>query len=348
MKTKRFAALGLVLALTLLGGCASKPAEPTPEPVSTPTAAPTATPAPEKTTVNVGMLVGPTGLGAAKLMSENDAGESVNDYNFTLVSAPTDMAPKLSNSDVDIAALPTNVAASLYHKLNGGIELLALNTRGVLYILENGATISSMADLKGKTILAPSNGKGANPEYVLNYLLTQSGLDPASDVTIEWKTSEEITAAMGSGEAKVCMLPVPASTAVLMKNADVREALDLTEVWDEVSDGAGALTMGCVVARTAFVEEHPEAVAAFLTEYGASIDYMSDAANLDDAAALAEQYQIVPKAAVAKLALPSANLCFVTGDEMMADIQGYYEVLFAADPTSIGGSIPDGAFYYNP
>ena len=336
------------LCLSLLGGCAPKEPVESAAPSAPPSAAPTVEAAPAAgADVSVGMLAGPTGLGAAKLMADNVAGTTANSYTFQLAAAPTDLMPKLSNGDLDIAALPTNVASTLYHKTEGGVELLALNTRGVLYILEKGDTISTMADLKGKTIYAPSNAKGANPEYVLNYLLRQNGVDPAADVTVEWKTSEEIAAAMGSGEATVCMLPVPASTALLIQDQDVREALDLSKVWEEsAGDDAGALTMGCVVARTDFVKEHPEAVTAFLTEYSDSIRYMADPANLDAAAALAEQYSIVPKAAVAKKALPSAHLCFVTGEDMMADIQGYYQILFAADPASIGGSIPDGAFYY--
>ena len=142
------------------------------------------------------------------------------------------------------------------------------------------------------------------------------------------------------------MLPVPAATSVLMQNSDVRAAVDLNDAWTEAG-AEGALTMGCVVVRTEFAQQNPEAVEAFLEEYEASIAYMSDPVHAEDAAALAETYGIVPKAAVAKRALPDANLCFITGDDMMADIQGYYQVLAAADPASIGGSIPDGAFYFD-
>lgn len=344
MKSKRL--LALALSLSLLAACGSRQANPTPAPTAEPTPEVTATPAPVGENVNVAVLKGPTGLGAAKLMAENEAGEAANHYTFQVLAEPTEAVAGLSRAEepFDIAAVPTNLASTLYHKTDGGVQLLALNTLGVLYLLENGDTVHAMADLKGKTIYA--TGQGANPEYALNYLLRANGVEPGTDVTVEWKASDELTTLMASGEIDLCMLPVPAATSVLMQNADVRKAVSLTDEWEK-SGADGVLTMGCVVARTEFVQEHPEAAKAFLEEYGASISYMSDTANLDDASTLAETYGIVPKAAVAKKALPDANLCFITGDDMIAGIQGYYEVLFAADPTSIGGSIPDGAFYFN-
>jgi len=222
-------------------------------------------------TIRLGLLNGPTGMGAAKLLADSDAAfaqaeEGTYDttegtffhYELTLGSdPPTDIVPKLNNGELDIAAVPTNLAATLYNKA-GSIRLLALNTLGVLHILENGDTVHSMADLAGKTIY--SINQGTNTEYVLNYLLEESGLTPGEDVTIEWKTSEEVTALMASGGIDLCMLPVPAATSVMMQNADVRDAIDLNDVWQKMG-AAGTFTMGCVVARSDFVEEHPEAAA---------------------------------------------------------------------------------------
>ena len=337
--------LSLALVLGLAAGCAPKagleesPAPETSSPVAeTP---PAETVAPYQT-IRLGLLNGPTGMGAAKLLADSDAAfaqaeEGTYDttegtffhYELTLGSDPfTDIVPKLNNGELDIAAVPTNLAATLYNKA-GSIRLLALNTLGVLHILENGDTVHSMADLGGKTIY--SINQGTNTEYVLNYLLEESGLTPGEDVTIEWKTSEEVTALMASGGIDLCMLPVP-------------DAIDLNDVWQEVG-AAGTFTMGCVVARSDFVEEHPEAVDAFLTEYAASIAYVNE--HPEEAAALIEQYGIVPKAAVAKAAIPQANMVCLTGDELKG-ISDYYEVLYAADPTSIGGAIPDDNFYYIP
>ncbi len=344
---KRDRILALCLSLTLLAGCAPKPTPtPTPEPSvsAAPTATPESTPTPslaQDEKVRVAMLKGPTGLGSCKLMEDWKDSATME---FTVCAEPTEAVALLTKGEADIAALPTNLAATLYHKTDGGIRLLALNTYGVLYILEKGgAGIRTMADLKGRTVHA--YGQGANPEFVLNYLLEANDVAPDT-VDVQWHAStDEVTALMAEGEAEVCMLPVPAATGLLMKKDEVRAVLDLTEEWEKVG-GSGVLTMGCVVARTEFVQANPEAVDAFLAGYGASIAYMSDPDNGKEAARLAEAWGIVPKAAVAEKALPDANLCFVTGDDMMAGIQGYYQVLAAADPASIGGSIPDGAFYY--
>ena len=340
---KKLFSLTLALALALgLTACGPKeaPEESTPPVETTPVAESQAPESEPGTEINLGLLNGPTGMGAAKLLSDNDAGETVNHYTVTLGSDPAnDILPKLNNGELDIAALPTNVAANLYNK-TGKVQLLALNTLGVLHILENGDTVNSLADLNGKTLYAIN--QGTNTEYVLDYLLTQNGLDPDTDVDIQWKTSEEVTSLMASGEIDLCMLPVPAATTVLMQNSDVRDAVDLSDAWTQ-SGANGTFTMGCVVVRTEFAQENPQAVQDFLTEYEASINYIKD--NPEEGAALIEQYGIVPKAAIAQAAIPQANMIFVAGQDMKS-ISSYYEVLFAADPESIGGSIPDDGFYY--
>lgn len=362
MKLKRYVPLALALAMTLalFAGCKPKEPDPTPTPKpdptptveTTPTPEPTATPSLEQDEkVRVGMLKGATGLGAAYMMDNNPVMMNCMEggspwgpkYEFTLMAEPTEAVAALTKGEVDIAALPTNVAATLYHKLDGGIQLLALNTYGVLYILERGESVKSLGDLSGKTVHA--FGQGANPEFVLNYLLAQNGLE---DVTVQWHAStDEVSTLLASGEIDCAMLPVPAATAAVIQGEGVRMAIDLTREWKDAG-ADGVLTMGCVVARREFVEHSPEAVEQFLTDYEASITFMSDPDNLDQAAVLAETYGIIPKAAMAKKALPDANLCFVTGDDMMTGIQGYYQVLYKADPASIGGSIPDEAFYYLP
>ena len=293
------------------------------------------------TDINMAVLSGPTGIGAVKLMERNDNGETVNHYNFTVATDNSAVVAGLANGDYDIAAVATNVAANLYNQTSGGVQICALNTYGVLYILENGDTIQSMADLAGKTIYA--TGQGANPEYVLNYLLTQNGLTPGEDVTVEYMDSNLLMTEMAAGTYEVCMLPVPAVTSVLMQNSDVRTALGLTEEWDKVTD-EGVLTMGCVVVRTEFAQENPEAVKAFLSEYADSISYVQE--NVEEASQLCETYGIVAKAAVAAAAIPDCNLCCVTGGDIQSAIEPYYNVLFEANPDSIGGALPGEDFYF--
>ena len=360
--TRKLLALTLSLALTAgLAACSTQaPAEDTAPPESTAPAAETQTPAAETAvpyqTVHLGLLSGPTGMGAAKMISDSDAAYAqIEDgtydpsngtllrYEVTLGSDPAnDIVPRLTNGELDIAAIPTNLAATLYNRTDGGIKLLALNTLGVLHILENGDTVNSLADLEGRTLYA--TGQGSNPEYVLNYLLEANGLDPAADVDIQWLASEELTARMASGDIDLCMLPVPAATTVMMQNSDVRDAIDLNDAWTE-SGAQGTFTMGCLVARTEWLEDNSELVPGILEEYAASIDYANS--NPEEAAALIEQYGIVPKAAVAQAAIPQANMVCVTGEDMKG-IADYYQVLFDADPTSIGGAIPGEDFYYIP
>ena len=347
MKRSKILALGLALALTagLLAGCTggsgSQSPSPTPSQTVTPTPTPSETAPAEKQTVNLAVLKGPSGVGAAKLLADSDAGETANDYAYSILADNTEIVAGLSSGSLDIAAVASNVAANLYNKTNGGIQIAAVSGLGVLYILENGNTVQSMADLKGQTLYA--TGQGANPEYVLNYLLTDNGVDPA-EVDIQWKTADEVSALMVSGEARLCMMPVPAATAIQMSNPDVREALDLSAEWDGLNNGSH-LTMTCIAVRTAFAQEHPEAVENFLADYAASVEYVKG----DPAAAseLVAQYGITPKAKIAELAIPKCSLVCITGKVDMADaIQGYFEVLSAANPDALGGSIPDDGFYF--
>ena len=289
-------------------------------------------------------LSGPTGVGAAKLMADHDAdAQNSAIASYEIVTDNTQVQTALANGDVDIAAIATNAAASLYAKTDGGIQVLAVNTLGVLYILEKGDTVHSMADLKGKTLYCPSNTKGANPEHILNHLLTGNGVDP-SDVNIEWLTPQEITVKMTSSDAGICMLPVPAATALLVKDSGVREAVSLSDAWQDLE--GSPLPMGCVVARTEYIEENPLGVEAFLAAYEKSINYISDPTNSADASALVAQYEFAPNDQVAAKAIPQCSLTFITGQEMKTTLEDYYTILFQAAPESIGGGLPYDSFYY--
>lgn len=347
MKRKLFAvSLALALLAGLLSGCTKPEVAPTPTPVPAETPAATPSPEPEAPgepeTVGFAVLKGPSGVGAAKLISDSETGGGAGVYDVTIAGSNDEIVASLASGSIDIAAVASNVAANLYHKTDGAVQALAVSGLGVLYLLENGDSIHSMADLEGKTVYA--TGQGANPEYVLNYLLTENGVDP-EDVDIRWKSADEIAALMAAGEAGLCMLPVPAATGVLMKNPDVREALDLSAEWDALENGS-RLTMTTIVVRTEFAREHPGAVKLFLEDYQDSVDYVNQ--NPAGAAELVAKYEITPNAKIAEAAIPKCALVCITGaDEIQAAIQGYYEVLWEANPQSIGGGIPDDAFYYN-
>ena len=312
------------------------------------------TPAEESVTVRVAALKGPTAMGMVKLMSDSDAaaesGEETtgNTYEFTLAASADEVTPKLMQGELDIACVPANLASVLYNRTDGGIVTLAVNTLGVLYIVENGNAVTSMADLAGKTIVA--SGKGSTPEYALRYLLSENGIDPDNDVTIDWRSEHsECVAALASGSATIAMLPQPFVTVAQTQLPDLRVALDLTEEWDALDNGSALLT-GVVVARADFVEEHPAAVEQFLTSYADSVDWVND--NTAEAAELIGGYDIVD-AAVAEKALPYCNIVCITGSEMKEMLSGYLQVLFDAAPASVGqdaetgeGGLPGDDFYY--
>lgn len=284
------------------------------------------------------VLSGPTGVGAAKMMSDKDGISSVE-----VVTDNAEVQAALNNKSVDIAAIATNAAAVLSAKNEGSIQVLAINTLGVLYILEKGDTVHSIADLAGKTLYAPSNTKGANPEHILNHLLASTNMDLA-EVNIEWLTPQEITAKMTSSDAGICMLPVPAATALMVQDSAVREAVSLSDAWMDLE--GSELPMGCVVARTEFIEEHPQEVETFLAAYERSIEYMSDPANAAGAAALVAEYGIAPNPKVAEKAIPQCSLTYIAGPEMRNILENYYSILFQVEPKSIGGGLPYDNFYY--
>lgn len=296
--------------------------------------------------INVAALKGPTAMGMVKLMndSDNDETES-NHYNFTISAAPDEITPSIIQGKVDIAAVPANLASVLYNKTEGQVQVLAINTLGVLYIVENGDTVNSVADLKGKTIYA--SGKGATPEYALNFMLSANGIDPVKDVTIEYKAEHaECVSALVNDDNGVAMLPQPFATTALMQNENMRIALDMTKEWEtaaKAKDSSASLVTGVVIARKAFIDEHPDAVKLFMSQYEDSINYTND--NAEDASALIEKYDII-KAAVAQKALPFCNITFVAGSDMKEKLGGYLAELFNQNPEAVGGQVPADEFYY--
>lgn len=300
-----------------------------------------------ETDVRVTALKGPTAMGMVELMNEAESGAvNGNAYDFTIASAVDEVSPKLVKGETDIAAVPANLAAVLYNNTEGQVEVLAVNTLGVLYIVESGDTVHSVEDLRGKTVYA--SGKGNTPEAALNYVLTQNGIDLSTDVTIEWKSEQaECLSALMAEENAIAMLPQPFVTTAQAQSENLRVALDLTEEWDALqadSETPSTLVTGVVVARTAFAEEHPEVVSAFLDRYQESVDYVNS--NVEEAAQLVGQYETVT-AEVAQKALPECNIVFIEGDEMKEKLSGYLSVLFEQNPQSVGGTLPDDAFYFS-
>lgn len=296
-----------------------------------------------RTSFEIASLKGPTTIGMVKMMSDSQAGNTKHDYKVTMYGSADEIVPKIVNGDVDVAAVPANLASVLYNKTKGGIKIAAINTLGVLYMVENGEQVSSIADLKGKTIY--TTGKGTTPEYVLRYLLNENGIDPDKDVTIEFKSeATEVAALLASDAHIIAMLPQPFVTTAQSKNEKIRIALDMTEEWNKtVGEAKSALVTGVVIVRKEFLEKNQAAFDEFLAEYQASTEYVNG--NVDEAAKLVGGYDIVPEA-VAKKAIPLCNIKFVSGAQMQKMVGGYLSVLFEQNPESVGGTLPDAEFYY--
>ena len=293
-------------------------------------------------TVRLGGLKGPTSMGMVKLFDDADNGLGQNAYTYTIAASANELTPQLVQGELDVLAVPANVAAILYNQTEGGVVLLAAGTLGVLYIVEKGGeTVTDIASLNGKTIYA--TGKGATPEYALTYLLSQHGLTLGEDVQVEWKSEPtEIVALMAEQDNAVAMLPQPFVTVAQSKIEGLRMALDLNAEWDALDNGSALIT-GVIVARRAVVEGNPAAVEAFLKDYAASVDWVN--ANTADAAALIGEYGIVD-AAVAEKALPYCNIVCLTGADLLEALPGYLEVLYNASPAAVGGEMPDNSFYF--
>ena len=296
------------------------------------------------TEIHVMALKGPTAMGMVGMMDMAEADENVP-WEFSIVAAVDEVPPALVKKEVDIAAVPANLASVLYNNTEGEIQVLGINTLGVIYIVDRDGSIETVEDLRGRTIYA--SGKGATPEYGLNYILSENGIDPDEDVTIEWKSEHaECLAAILADDTAIAMLPQPFVTTAQMNDDSVRVALDLTEEWDRLQEDAeepSAMITGVVVVRKTFAEEHPEAVEAFLEAYGVSVDFVNG--DVPVAAELFGGYDIVP-APVAEKALPFCNITLITGDEMQEKLSGYLAVLYDQNPASVGGSLPENDFYY--
>ena len=292
-------------------------------------------------TVNVVSLNGTTGFGMAKLMADSKAGNAALNYSFTVETDPSNATAALVNGTADITALPTNAAAALYNKTDGAVQVLALNTRGVLYVVTDGTeSVTSFADLRGKNVYVPVQ----NPTFIFQYLCEKNGLTVGTDITIDntYAQPAELNTALASGEVHIAVLPEPMVTIARAANPDLTAALDLTAEWDKVADTQ--LITGVTVVRKAYAEEHPDVVAAFLADYAQSVNAANT--DLDGTAALCEEQGVVAKAAIAKKALPNCNIVCLTGEELKADVSGYLQVLYDADPAAVGGTLPGEDFYW--
>ena len=296
------------------------------------------------TLVRVASLKGPTSLGLLFLMDKADKGETANTYEFQMATGADEILPLMVKGDLDIALVPANVASVLYHKTQDGVEVIDINTLGVLYMVSGGDGLTNFTDLKGKTIYL--TGKGTTPDYVLQYLLTANGMS-VDDVTLEYKSeATEVASVLAEDSTAIGLLPQPFVTAACMQNDALKVIFDLNEEWNKVQgeDGSSMVT-GVTVVRKEFLEENEDAVKSFLEDHKAS----AEAVNADPTtgAALAVEAQIVAKEPIAQKAIPNCNITYIDKAEMKQALSGYLKVLFHQDSQSIGGGLPESDFYYD-
>lgn len=290
---------------------------------------------------NVYGIAGPTGIGLANLMKDAKAGGGSLDYNIALAASNDEIVAKITNKEADIAAVATNLASTLYNKTNGGIKVLAVNTLGVLNVVTKGVEVSAISDLKGKTVY--STGQGANPEYILNKILKANNLKVGEDVKVEFVSQPaELIAKIVPQKEAIVIAPQPVATTITVQDKDAKIAINLNDEWNKLDDKK--LVMGCIIARSDYIEENPEAIEAFLKDYEASIKAVNE--DIDGTAAACEEFGIIPKAAIAKKAIPYCNIVFEDGNEMKTDLSAYLDFLFKANPKSVGGKLPADDFYY--
>lgn len=293
--------------------------------------------------ISVMVLNGTTGFGAAKLIDDSKNGTAALNYKFSVESDASAVNAALINGSVDIAALPTNAAAVVYNKTQGGVKVAAVNTLGVLYVVENGDTVKSFSDLKGKTLYVP--GQGSNPEYITAYLCEKNGLKVGEDITLDftYNAPADLRTAVASGKVELAVLPEPMVTIAKSANDKLNTALDLTAEWDKVAQ-KDSLMQGCIVVSKKFAEENPNELNKFLEEYSASVTFVNE--NPKEASEMIAEHGIFEKAAVAQKAIPGCNLCYISGDSMKKSLSTFFNIMFDADPKSVGGAVPSDDIYY--
>ncbi|MDD2457582.1 MAG: ABC transporter substrate-binding protein [Eubacteriales bacterium] len=322
----RITVLTLLLSVILLAGC-SQPGKAMPQ----------------ADQIRVACMKGPTGIGLVHLMDQNEQGQAQNPYVFSIHGSADEITPKLINGELDLAAVPANLASVIYNNTQGQVEVLAINTLGVNYLVETGTTVKSLDDLRGKTIVA--SGKGSSPEFALRYLLQENGIDPDQDVTLEWKSeATEVVALLAQTPGMVAMLPQPYVAVAQGKVPGLNVAIDLNAVWKDLDNGSLMIT-GVLVGRKAFVDQYEAQVETFLEEYQSSTRLANE--SIPKTAQLTEKYGIVAAAAAEK-AIPQCNITYLAGADMKTALSGYLEVLMAQNAKSIGGQLPDDAFYFQP
>ena len=348
---KKLTSLLLILfMLVTLSACAKAPVGPTSS-TTEPSDSQDASDLDTKTEIRISVLSGTTGMGIAPLMKSVNEGKEPLNYKISVVNAADQIAPGIIKGSIDIAAVPTNLAATLYNKTKGQIKVLCANTKGVLYVVSSDPSVTCISDLKGKTVFVP--GQGTNPEFILRHIIEKNGMTVGTDVVFDY-TYNSPDALMGAVAAtdkvSIALLPEPKVSIACDKNKNFKSVIDITAEWNKINPDA-PLYQGCIIVRSAFLEEHPNEVKEFLRRYEQSIsevnnDPATSAKIIAELGIIAENADSAYNEYIAKNTIPSCNLCYVSGTELEGALSKLYEILYKMTPSAVGGALPDNGIYY--
>ncbi len=288
--------------------------------------------------VRIGSLKGPTSIGLLELMKESEEDTSDGKYSFDIEGTADVLTAKMVSGELDIALLPANVASVLYNKTNGNVEVIDINTLGVLYMVSADSSVQSIEDLKGRTVVL--SGMGTTPDMVLLYLLSKNGI--SDEVTLDYRGEpSEVAAVLEGNENFVGLLPQPYVTSLIASDENMNIVLDMTKEWEKVT--GNSLVTGVTVVRKEYYAEHKGEIENFLKEHEESVVAANNPDS--DVAFLSEKYGIIGKEAIAKKAIPYCNVTYVAGPDMKEMLEIYLGVLYDYDPSSVGGNLPGEDFY---
>lgn len=293
----------------------------------------------ESAGINVMVLPGTTGLSLVKLL-EDQPGLGGVAADYSVIKTPELMTARIIAGEADIAALPTNTAAILYNK-GVAVQLAAVTNWGVNYVIGRDASVRTWADLKGKDLAL--TGRGATPEILFRHFAAANGVNPDADVRVQYcQTAAELTQLALAGRADLAVLPEPWVTEALRKDPSLKVLLDFQAEWRRLEKRDESYPQSCLVIRADLAKTGNRAVQEFLRLAAEASDWVN--AHPSEAGRLAEKYVQI-SAEAARDAIPRCNLRFVEASRAQAEIDYYLRRLFAFDPQSVGGRLPDARFY---
>lgn len=259
-----------------------------------------------------------------------------------MVAVPTAdlMAAKVISGEYDVAVLPVNMAAKL-RSAGVPIVLAAIVGDGMVSFLTSDPAVRSLADLRGKELHVA--GQGATPDYLIQKLLSRAGLDPSKDLRLSYSLPyPEMAAALAGGKIQYAILPEPFATLALAANPSLRSPIDLGSLW-KTATGQASYPMTALVMSARFAKEQPAVARALLEAVNASITWVK--ANPAAAGLLVEKNDLGLKAAIAEKAIPRSAYVFVDAPAARPSVEALLRVFLDLAPASVGGKLPEDAFY---